>query len=145
MNAFTTRRGVLLVDVIVGTVIIGVSLAALIGVLGRAISSQSDGEMLQSAAALIDEQLNLVLMRGPDNYSGRFPIEGECDPPFQKFMYRLDISGGSTGTPYTVRATVSWFSGAREKSASASTLMAPRLGEDPDPIRTPDQTVDRIE
>lgn len=139
------RRGVLLVDVIVGTIIIGVSLAALIGVLGRAISSQTDGEKLQTAAALIDEQFNLVLMRGPDNYAGRFPVEGECDPPFQAFTYRLDISGGSTGSPYNVRATVSWASGARERSASASTLIAPRLGEDPDPIRTPDQAVDRIE
>lgn len=139
------RRGVLLVDVIVGTVIIGVSLAALIGVLGRAISSQSDGEKMQTAASLIDEQLNLVLMRGADNYAGRYPTEGECDPPFQDFRYQVDVGGGSTGTPYQVRATVFWNSGGRERSASASTLIAPRLGTEPDPIRTPDQPVERIQ
>lgn len=140
-----SRRAVLLVDVIVGTVIIGVSLAALIGVLGRAITSQSNGEKLQTAAALIDEQLNLVLMRGADNYAGRFAAEGECDVPFQDFRYRVDVGGGSTGAPYQVRATVYWVSGGRERSASASTLIAPRLGEEPDPIRTPDQPVERIQ
>ncbi len=145
-TTFQSRRGVMLVDVIVGTVIIGVSLAALVGVLGRAISAQSDGEKLQVAASLIDEQLNLVLMRGADNYAGRFPTDGPCDPPFDGFRYQVNISGGSTGTPYEVRATVYWYSGGgREKSASASTLIAPRLGDDPDPIRTPSEAPERIQ
>ena len=37
--------------------------------LGRALSSQAVGERLSTAATLADEQLHLVLARGPDDYA----------------------------------------------------------------------------
>jgi len=137
-------RAVVLVDVIVGSVILGVALAVMIGVLGRSISAQTRGEQLETAAALVDEQLNLVLMRGPDSYASRFGLEGECDPPFQAFRYRLSFTTPPPGRPYEVTAAVLWSSGGREQSAIASTMIAPRLGDDPDPLRQPDQQVERL-
>jgi hypothetical protein len=133
------------VDVIVATVILGVALAALIGILGRCIGVQTDGEHLQTAAMLLDEQLNLVLMRGPDSYASRFDTEGPCDPPFSDFTYRLDIAFQSTGLPYSVKATVTWTSAGRARQASVSTLIASHLGDEPDPLRTPDTTVERLQ
>lgn len=137
------RRGVILVDAIVGTVLLGVALAVMLSMLSQAVSSQSRGEELQNAAMLMDEQLNLVLARGPDSYGKQYPLEGPCDPPFNAYRYRLTIDGGQGGSPYHVVATVLWRSGGRERSALCETLIAPRLGDDPDPVRRPGETVSR--
>lgn len=137
------RRGVILVDVIVGTVILGVAFAVLLGILSRAIDAQSDGERLQTASMLLDEQLNLVLVRGPDNYAARFATDGPCDAPFEQYHYQVQLHGGSSGLPYDVTATVSWRAGGRDRSVAVATRIAPRLGDDPDPLRTPDTTVER--
>lgn len=132
-----------MVDAIAGAVILGVALAALLGVVGRAIDQQARGEELRVAAMLLDEQLNLVLMRGADSYETRFDTEGACDPPFEGYTYRIEILGGEAGFPYLVRATVSWDRNGRTRSESVETLIAPRLGDDPDPERTPDEGVTR--
>lgn len=137
------RRAVVLVDVIVGAVILGVALAVMVGILGRSIAAQTQGEQLQTAASLLDEQLNLVLAQGADSYGSRFGLEGTCDPPFQSFRYRLSFNTPPPGRPYEVTATISWVSNGRDASVSATTLIAPRLGDDPDPIRQPDEQVER--
>jgi len=138
-------RGVALVDVIVATVILGIALGVLLNILGRSIDAQSTGEKLQTAASLLDEQLNLVLMRGPDNYASRYPTEGICDAPFTDYRYKLTIRSASGGQPYEVAASVLWTVGSRERSVEATTLIAPRLGDDPDPVRTPDAVVERVQ
>jgi hypothetical protein len=140
-----SRRAVVLVDAIIGSILLGVSLVALLGLAARAMSAQATGEQLQTAAMLADEQLSLVLARGADNYSGSFDVEGPCDPPFEGYSYRLEFTGGSGGDPYTVTVTISWLAGGREYSESVQTLISPRLGEEPDPERKPDQPVSRYE
>jgi hypothetical protein len=137
------RRGVILIDAIIGTILLGISLAAIIGLAGRALSSQMTGEELQTAAMLLDEQLNLVLARGPDNYGSRFGEEGLCDEPFQNYRYKLEFAGGSGGSPFTVTATIYWTSAGRDRSESIQTMIAPRLGDEPDPDRRPPETVER--
>jgi Tfp pilus assembly protein PilV len=134
-----SRRGIVLVDVIVATILLGVSLTALIGMTGRALSAQRSGEQIQTAAMLLDEQLNLVLARGPDNYASRFETEGVCEEPYEAFKYNLAFSGGDGGDPYRVVATVTWMDRNKLQSVSAETMIAPRLGDDPDPDRRPDQ------
>jgi hypothetical protein len=138
-------RGVILVDVIVGTLLLGIALIVLITIAGRAQSAQAEGEQLQIAASLIDEQLNLVLARGPDNYAASFPIEGPCDTPFSDYTYKLTIADGQGGYPYTVTCSVSWIAAGRPRSASVQTLIAARLGEDPDPDRVPTTSIIRPE
>lgn len=136
-------RGVILIDAIIGTILLGIALTAILGLAGRALSSQLTGESLQTAAMLLDEQLNLVLARGPDNYASRFQAEGFCDEPFQHYRYKLEFSGGSGGTAYTVTASVYWMAAGRERSESVQTMIAPRLGEEPDPDRRPAESVQR--
>lgn len=138
-----SRRGVALVDAIIAAVLLGLALVALVGLTGRAVSSQMRGEQLQIAAMLLDEQLNLVLMRGPDDYSSRFPTEGPCESPFEGYRYRLELSGGAGGDPYLVRATLVWEAGGRTRSESIETLIAPRLGEEPE--RRPAESVGRVQ
>jgi hypothetical protein len=139
----SSRRGIVLVDVIVGSVMLGVVLVVMIGLTTTALSAQEEGERLQTVAALLDEQLSLVLMRGPDQYESRFGTAGPCDAPFQAYRYALDFKGGTSGDPYTVRATVLWTERGRERSESIETLIAPRLGDDPDPDRKPGRPVER--
>lgn len=134
----------MLVDILVAAVIMGVALAVLVGMAGRAMSSQLQGEKLEIAAMLADEQLNLVLMRGPDNYGSRFPLEGACDEPFKEFRYRLEFTGQAAGgDPYDVSATILWNESGREKSVVVDTSISPRIAAEPDPDRKPPQKVER--
>ena len=144
-------RAFALVDVIVGAMLVGVSLAVIIGLTGRAIASQKRGQELTTAATLADESLQMVLARGPDDYAKRFPLEGPCDPPFNDYRYKLEFSSGTTTVPYHVTVTISWGAGSGRgaQSIKIETLMASRdgglddVGGEVDPIRTPDQPVIR--
>jgi len=138
-------RAFALVDVMVGGILIGVSLAVVIGLTGRAISAQKRGEELSTAAALADEQLQLVLARGPDEYAKRFPLEGSCDTPFQDYRFKLAFTGGTASKPYDVSCTISWTFSLSPQSIAIETLMATRDGGEgePDPIRQPDSSIIR--
>lgn len=138
-------RAFALVDAIVAAVLLGVSLAVIIGLSGQSVSAQARGRDLRTAAMLADEQLNLVLARGPDDYARRFPTEGPCDPPFDRFRYRLDFLSGSASDAYLVRATISWYTGVTPESLVIETLIAPRRGDDPDPDRAPDSPPERLQ
>lgn len=143
-NSRKHRRAMMLADIIVAVVMLGAALAVMVGMAGRALMAQRSGEQFSVAAMLLDEQLNLVLARGADNYASRFPVEGDCDPPFQSFRYKLEITGGQSGEAYRVIATVYWPAQGRQQSVTVETLIAPRLGDDPDPDRRPKETVDRL-
>lgn len=145
LHLHSSRSGVLLADVLVSVVLLGAALAVLLGMAGRALIAQRNGEQLQVASMLIDEQLQLVLARGPDNYAKQFPMEGVCDAPYESFRYELEISGGTGGAAFDVKATVSWFASGRTQSETVETRIAPRLGDEPDPDRKPQETVDRLE
>jgi hypothetical protein len=135
----------MLIDAIVGAILLGISLAVIVSLGGRAISAQGEGEQMRNAAMLIDERLNLILASGVEDYTSKSELEGQCDPPFASFRYKVDIGGGQSGEPYTVAVTVSWTSGGRDHAESVETRIAPRLGEEPDPIRRPDTSVERLQ
>ncbi len=122
----TSRRAVALVDAIVAVIILGVSLSVILSLTGQAISSQRKGEEIQNAAMLADEQLNLVLTRGADDYAKAYAIEGECDAPFDPYHFKLEISGQGDANPFKVRCTISWDSAGRPASISVDTLIASR-------------------
>ncbi len=138
-------RAFALADVLVGTILLGVSLAAGVGLVGRALNSQRVGAELETAAMLADEQLEMVLAHGPDDYEGRFATRGECDTPFERYSYDVGVSGGSVSTPYEVSVRISWMSGAIARSITVETLAAARLGDETDPRRDPLDPVERVE
>lgn len=143
----TRRRGFALVDVIVGAVILGASLAVIIGLGGQAVTAQLKGQDLATAAMLADEQLNLVLARGPDDYEKRFRADGECDEPFTDFRYRVSITGTGQSAPYDVSATITWTRAWGEQSLTVRTLVASRIAGDEfetDPDRRPETPIQRI-
>lgn len=135
-------RGFLLADALVAAVLLGVSLAVMVGLVSRAARTQREGQKLEVVAMLLDEQLNLVLARGADDYSSRFGLEGACDAPYQEYRYKLAITGGS-GDAFVVKATILWDSRGQERSETVETRIAPRLGDEPDPARRPSTSVVR--
>lgn len=137
------RPAVVLVDAIVGTIILAIVLAVILSLASRALATQGDARRLQIVAMLLDEQLALVLARGPDDYRRSFPTRGACDAPFQDYAFELEFEGGAAGDPYLVRATIRWLEGSRPRAESCETLIAPRLGDDPDPVRTPPEAETR--
>lgn len=140
----TFARGVVLVDILVASVVMGVALAVLVGMAGRALSSQLQGERLGIAAMLADEQLNLILIKGPDNYGSRVELEGPCDAPFADYRYKVAFKGQAAGgEAYEVTATILWKESGRDKSISVDTLISPRIADEPDPDRKPPQRVER--
>jgi type II secretory pathway pseudopilin PulG len=148
-RATRRSRSFALIDCIVATVLLGISLAVMIGLASSAVSSQTTGEKLSTAATLADEQLQLVLARGPDDYTQRFPVQGQCDAPFSDYSYKLAITGGGgVGEPYAVTCTISWNAGGSPKSIAIDTLMAPRTGAEdvePDPLRAPQTAITRTQ
>lgn len=143
VNRRDIRPAMALVDIIVGVVLLGLVVVSFMALLSRSVNAQLMGEQMQTAAMLLDEQLNLVLARGPDDYGSRFPLEGNCETPFDAYRFQLKFAEGSGGTPYRVTATVLWFSAGAVRSESIEALIAPRLGDDVDPIRQPDAIIER--
>jgi len=130
-------------EAIVAAIILGVSLAFMVSIATSAVRTQTAGEELQTAAALADEQLQMVVARGPDNYGQQFGLAGTCDAPFSRYRYELAISGGSDIQPYNVKVTIIWPITGGERRISVSTAIAARTGDDPDPVRQPESIISR--
>lgn len=137
------RPSFVLADAIVATVMLGAALSVIVSLVGRALAAQRVGERLEVVAMLLDEQLQMIVARGPDDYLQRFPANGKCDAPFTDYEYQLAITSNGSADAYSVRATVSWREGARQLSESVETRIAPRRGDDPDPDRKPSESVVR--
>ena len=137
------RRGFTLLEAIIGSVILAIALASILGLTGQSLASQRRGEHLRTAAMLLDEQLNLVLSVGPEDFGNVFSPRGTCPAPFESYRYEVTISSLGEGNPYEVVATVSWPSSSGTQRLSVQTLMAPRLGDDPLPDRLPPESVAR--
>jgi hypothetical protein len=134
------RRGFALVDAIVAGLLLAVGLAAIISLGSRALSLQQRGEREVVAASLLDETLATVLMEGAADYPKLHSMSGVFDEPFSAFEYEVSIEDGAPGVPFRVEVVVRHESG---DSYRCETLIAPKLGEEPDPPRQPLEPIDR--
>lgn len=142
-DARIMRPSFVLADAIVATVMLGAALSVIVSLVGRALAAQRVGERLEVVAMLLDEQLQMVVARGPDNYLQRFPANGKCDAPFADYEYQLAITSNGSADAYSVKATISWREGSRSLTESVETRIAPRRGDEPDPDRKPAESVVR--
>jgi hypothetical protein len=136
-----TRSGFALIDVIIGGVLLVIGLSAILALGARSYSLQQRGEREVIAAALLDETLSTVLAEGPEEYPELHSLAGSCDAPFGDFEYFVSIDDGAEGVPYKVRVTIRHS--ATDEEWRAETLIAMRLGDEPNPERAPPEPIDR--
>lgn len=137
-----SRRGIALIDAIIGGVILGIGLSVMLTVTSRSLRMQADGEKRVTASWLADELLTMVLVEGPDNYPKRNDTSGRFTEPFDQFGFEVDIEYLGRGLPYRVNAVVSW-SDRPADAVRVESLIALRAGE-PEQLREPFEPVDRL-
>jgi hypothetical protein len=140
--SITRRRGIALVDVIIGSVILAIGLAVVISLTTRSLRTQTDGEKQLMASWLVDEFLTMVLVEGPINYPKLYDTNGTCEYPFEEFDYDVAIEDMGPHQPFRVTATVYWLGGTGERQVQAQTFISER-GGDPYQPRIPLEPVDR--
>lgn len=136
------RRGFALIDVIVGGVMIGIGVTAMITITSRALTSQTEGEQILVASWLADELLNMVLVEGPDQYPKIHDTIGWFEEPFANFEYEVDIQDQGPRQPFRVIAYIRWPKMRGMREIAVETLIAIRLGEELVP-RMPIDILDR--
>lgn len=134
-------RGFALIDVIVGGLLLAVGLAAILSLGARSLNLHQRGEREVIAASLIDDLLGSILTDGPKDFPDLHEMRGTCEPPYEDFEFLVEIDEGSSGVPYKVAVTVQHI--ATGDTWTVETLIAAKLGEEPDPIRTPVEPIDR--
>ena len=134
------NRGFTLIEVMIAGVVLAIGMTALLTLTSRAISMQRRGEQKIIAAALLDETLGVVLTEGPNDYTRMHSSSGACDEPFEDWSYVVDIENAVGSDPFRVLATVIAPNG---DEFMCETLIAPKLGEFPDPERMPPEPIDR--
>ncbi|HMN95606.1 MAG TPA: hypothetical protein PKC43_02940 [Phycisphaerales bacterium] len=135
------RRGFALVDAVIGGVILAVGLAAILSLTSRAVSMQRGAEIQVVAAWILDEQLAMVLVEGPEDFRDLHPTFGRCRAPFEEFEFEVRIADRGIGLPWRVTAVVRHIpTGA---AYVAQTMIAERGGDEPNPERAPPEPIDR--
>lgn len=137
------RRGAALLDVIIGSMMLGVGLAVVVSLSSRSLALQTDGEKRMVAGWLADELLSMVLVEGPVNYGRQYDTSGRFYPPFEDFYYEVEIREMGVGQPYRVTAVVGWYTSTYGgENVSIQTYIAERMG-DPVQPRAPEERLDR--
>jgi hypothetical protein len=141
----THRRGIALVDVIIGSVLLGMGLTVVMTITSRALNNQIGGEQRLVASWLADELLAMVLVEGPTEYRQGYDLAGRFRPPFEQFSFDLAIKDNGPRQPVSVAATVFWQHGKHARNVSVETLIAERqYREDEEDLgRAPREEVDR--
>ena len=134
------RSGFALLDVVIAGVILAIGLSTIFSITSKSLTLQRDGEVRVMAAGMLDNLLSEVLLEGPADYPNLHSSSGRGEFPYEEFEFRLQISDPGVGEPYRVLATVTHDTG---RSFDCETLIAGKLGEEPDPIRLPQEPIDR--
>jgi hypothetical protein len=135
-----SRRGWALIDVIVGGVILGIGLAAVVSIAERSLAMQQRSERELVAGQLLDGLLAEVLAVGVVDWSLARPSAGNFEAPFDEWTWELDIDKQGLGDPYRVLAVARDRRGAEFR---VETLMAPRPEGFEEPDRAPEMPIDR--
>ncbi|MDE0888126.1 MAG: hypothetical protein OSA40_01570 [Phycisphaerales bacterium] len=134
------RPGFALLDVVIAGVILAIGLATIFSITSKSLALQRDGEVRVMAAGMLDNLLSEVLLEGPADYPNLHSSSGRGEFPYEEFDFQVRISDPGVGEPYRVLATVTHETG---RSFVCETLIAGKLGEEPDPIRQPQEPIDR--
>lgn len=136
------RGGFALMDAIIAGILLSIGMVAVLSVAGQALALARRGEIDVRAAAAIDELLGTVLTEGPRDFPDLHPTSGQFDEgsPYTDFEYAIRIDQGGSGVPAEVEVVLTHASG---RAYTVVTRIAEKRGEEPDPIRYPEDPIDR--
>ena len=137
------RRGVALMDAILGGLLLSIGLAVSLTLASRSLAMQGQGQHLIAASWLVDELLSMVVVEGPVTYPQLYATYGRFEAPFDVYEYEVSIDDIGLGKPFLVTATVRWPHGRDYRYVEAQTYVAERRGE-PFQIRSPLEPIDRF-
>jgi hypothetical protein len=110
----------------------GTILAVSALIIGPSVSSAlvglQDGRDLQRAAQLLDETLTRIDLIGPERVAREGPLEGQFDPPDDRFSWQAQIESTVPGDLYKVTVSVRWTGPRGAGSASVQTLLNDATG-----------------
>jgi prepilin-type N-terminal cleavage/methylation domain-containing protein len=129
-----SSSGFTLVEVLIAGVILGLAVAVMGTAVSRGYAALAEARDERHAAILLDDLLTKVDMLGPARVASEGPREGKFDGADERFSWSVDIENRPQGHLYDVTATLTWKSGAREKSVSIHTYLN-------DPVSSRDSTV----
>lgn len=136
------RRGVALMDAMIGGILLAIGLAVVLSIGSRALNNHQEGEHRLQAAWLADELCSMILVEGPEQYPQLYDLSGEFDPPFEQYFYDIDIDNREAALPAHVVVVVSW-PGARTP-VEIDTYIAKRQSYEGE-VAPPREPVDVIE
>ncbi len=136
------RRGIALLDAIIGGLILAMGVGTVMSVTGRAVRQQARGEKRVVAVWLADELLNMVMVEGPIQFPRVQDNTGSFEMPFDEYSFDVHIEDRGRGAPFRVTASV-WWGPRTDQTISLQTLIAERQGDEPDEPREPEEEVDR--
>ena len=137
------RRGVVMIEALVGGAILAVGLAVLISLASHALAMQQLGEERIAAASLVDELLSGVLADGPLDYRRKNNTEGAFAPPFEGYSYMVDIKDQGEIDPFLVTATVRWLSHGYWRDVTVQTYISQPRGDLELDVREPGTPIAR--
>ncbi|MEM7228102.1 MAG: hypothetical protein AAF432_04725 [Planctomycetota bacterium] len=139
------RRGMALIDAVVGGLILAVGLGVIISMVARSIAAHRKGERMIVASWLADEKLNMVLLEGPEVFPKLHDTTGRFDAPFEEFAYEVWFDNPTDYAPFEVTVTIDWGDGDirdGKDQITVDTIIARRQG-DPLQLREPAEPIDR--
>ncbi len=127
-----------------GTELLGIALGGILTVSVRALSLQREAADLRQAGMVADEIMSTVHAYGTEEYRKVIRSRGRASEPFDRYSYEIDVDSGNVGEPDEVEVLVTWQSATgQRRSFVLEALIAPRLGDEPDPNRQPPEPIDR--
>ncbi|MCH2140715.1 MAG: hypothetical protein MK100_06725 [Phycisphaerales bacterium] len=128
------RLGVALLDVTIAALLLGIGLSVTLSTASQALRAEVTGERRLTASWLADETLAWVIAVGPAKYMLSEPMEGYFPEPFEGFSWTLELTRVSDWQAWSARATVTWQDMSGPMSVTLDTRIAPRQGEEDDPL-----------
>jgi len=136
------RRGVALIDVIIGSAMLAVGLGVVISMSSRSLARQTNAEKQITASWLADETLSMLLVVGPEEYSKSYPLRGRFDPPFHEYSYDIELGDESEFSPFYVKTIIAWQGASGTNEIGMETVISKRHSEEP-VERVPAEPIDR--
>ena len=126
------KRGIALMDALIGGIMLSIGFSTLLSVNTRAFKTQLQGEKKMQAAWLADEIMNMIMIESPEEYLKTHSGDGSFPPPFDQFSYDVEIgSRQGTSQPFDVSVIVFWDNGKRSfELESAIAAITYREGEE---------------